>query len=109
MATTKASVHDRHRRNSGLRSCVFEPGSREHGTTRVDALVTADALRPHQTGLDLGCGEGPWLRSLTRQEARDLGMDGSAASIAAARPPFGATGTALMAADAGQMPRDQEN
>jgi cyclopropane fatty-acyl-phospholipid synthase-like methyltransferase len=109
MAPTNAYVHDRHRQRSGVRSGVFEPCSREHGTTSVDALVAAAALRPHQIVLDRGCGEGPRLGSVTWREVRDLGMDVSASSVAAARPLFGATEAAFMAADAGQMPRDQEN
>jgi len=108
MAITNAYVHDWHRQRLGVRSGVFEPCAFERGTTGVDALVTAAALRPHQTGMDRGCGDGPRLGYVTWREVRDLGMEVSAVCIAAARPPCGATDTAIMAADAGPMPRDQE-
>lgn len=108
MATTNAYVHDRHRRRSGVRSGVFEPCSFEHGSIHVDALVTAAELRPQQTALDRGCGGGPRLGYVTWREVHDLGVDCSASSIAAARPPCGATNTEFIAADAGPMPRDQE-
>jgi hypothetical protein len=108
MATTNTYVQDWPRRRSGARSGVFDPCSLEHGTTSVDALVTAAALRPRQTVLDHDCGEGPRLGYVTWREVRDLGVDGSASSIAAARPPCGATNTEFMAADTGRMPRDQE-
>jgi SAM-dependent methyltransferase len=104
MATTNAYLQDRHRRNSGLRYGVFEQFFLENGTTSFDALVTAAELRPHQTVLDLGCGEGPLLRYLTRRDVRYIGVDFSASSIAAARKQFGATDTEFVEADAGHMP-----
>jgi SAM-dependent methyltransferase len=104
MATTNSYLKDWHHRTSGRRFGFFEEFSLENGTTSYEALVTAAELRPNQTVLDLGCGEGLLLRYVTRRDFRYIGVDFSAASIAAARQQFGATDTEFVEADAGKMP-----
>jgi SAM-dependent methyltransferase len=104
MDTTNVYLKDWHRRFAGQRFSLFEQFCLENGTTSFEALVTAAALRPQQTVLDLGCGEGPLLRSVLRCDVRYIGVDFSAASLAAARQQFGATAAAFVEADAGQMP-----
>jgi SAM-dependent methyltransferase len=104
MSTTNVFLQDWHRRFAGQRCGVFEHFCLETGTTSFAALVTAAGLRPQQTVLDLGCGEGPLLRYLRRCEVRYIGVDFSAASLVAARQHCGATAAAFVAADAGQMP-----
>jgi SAM-dependent methyltransferase len=54
--------------------------------------------------LDLGCGEGPLQRYVTRRDIRYIGVDFSTSSIAAARHQFGTTDTEFIEADAGAMP-----
>ncbi len=104
MGTTNVYLKDWHRRFAGQRFGFFEQFCLENGTTSFEALVTAAALRPQQTVLDLGCGEGPLLRYVRRRDVRYIGVDFSAASLAAARQQFGATAAAFVEADAGQMP-----
>src|SRR4030095_12996983 len=104
MDTTNVYLKDWHRRFAGQRFSLFEQFCLENGTTSFEALVTAAGLRPQQTVLDLGCGEGPLLRYVLRRDVRYIGVDFSAASLAAARQHFGATAAAFVEADAGQMP-----
>jgi SAM-dependent methyltransferase len=104
MGTTNVYLKDWHRRFAGQRFSLFEQFCLETGTTSFEALVTAAELRPQQTVLELGCGEGPLLRYLLRSDVRYIGVDFSAASFAAARQQFGATAAAFVEADAGQMP-----
>jgi len=104
MDTTNVYLQDWHRRFSGQRFGFFEQCCLESGTTSFEALVTAAALRPQQTVVDLGCGEGPLLRYILRRDVRYIGVDFSAASIAAARQQFGATAAEFVEADAGHMP-----
>jgi ubiquinone/menaquinone biosynthesis C-methylase UbiE len=104
MDTTNVYLQDWHRRFSGQRFGFFEQCCLENGTTSFEALVTAAALRPQQTVVDLGCGEGPLLRYILRRDVRYIGVDFSAASIAAARQQFGATTAEFVEADAGHMP-----
>jgi SAM-dependent methyltransferase len=104
MDTTNGYLKDWHRRFAGQRFGFFEQFCLENGTTSFEALVTAAALRPQQTVLDLGCGEGPLLRYVLRCAVRYIGVDFSAASLAAARQQFGATAAEFVEADAGQMP-----
>lgn len=104
MATTNSYIKDVHRRFSGRRFGFFEQFCLENGTTSFEALVTAAELRPNQTVLDLGCGEGSLLRYVTRRDFRYIGLDFSASSIAAAREQFGATDADFVEADAGNMP-----
>jgi ubiquinone/menaquinone biosynthesis C-methylase UbiE len=104
MGTTNVYLKDWHRRFAGQRFGFFEQFCLENGTTSFEALVTAAALRPQQTVLDLGCGEGPLLRYVRRRDVRYIGVDFSAASLTAARQQFGATAVAFVEADAGQMP-----
>jgi ubiquinone/menaquinone biosynthesis C-methylase UbiE len=104
MDTTNVYLKDWHRRFAGQRFGFFEQFCLENGTTSFEALVTAAALRPQQTVLDLGCGEGPLLRYVRGRDVRYIGVDFSAASLAAARKQFGATAAAFVEADAGQMP-----
>jgi SAM-dependent methyltransferase len=104
MATTNAYLKDMHGQYSGRRFGFFEQFSLENGTTSFEALVTAAALQPHQTVLDLGCGEGPLLRYVTQRDVRYIGVDFSAASIVAAQKQFGATGAEFVEADAGDIP-----
>ena len=104
MATTNAYLQDMHRRYAGRRFGFFEQFSLENGTTSFEALVTAAALRPRQTVLDLGCGEGSLLRYITQRAVRYIGVDFSAESIVAARQQFGATEAEFVEADAGDMP-----
>lgn len=104
MGTTNLYLKDWHRRFSGQRFGFFEQFCLENGTISFEALVTAAALRPHQTVLDLGCGEGPLLRYVLRRDVRYIGVDFSTASIAAARQQFGATDAEFVEADAGHMP-----
>lgn len=104
MDTTNVYLKDWHRRFAGQRFSLFEQFCLENGTTSFEALVTAAALRPQQTVLELGCGEGPLLRYLLRSDVRYIGVDFSAASLAAARQQVGATAAAFVEADAGQMP-----
>ena len=104
MDTTNVYLKDWHRRFAGQRLSLFEQFCLENGTTSFEALVTAAELRPQQTVLELGCGEGPLLRYLLRSDVRYIGVDFSAASLAAARQQFGATAAAFVEADAGQMP-----
>ena len=104
MDTTNVYLKDWHRRFAGQRLSLFEQCCLENGTTSFEALVTAAALRPQQTVVELGCGEGPLLRYLLRSDVRYIGVDFSAASLAAARRQFGATAAAFVEADAGQMP-----
>jgi SAM-dependent methyltransferase len=104
MGTTNVYLKDWHRRFAGQRFGVFEQFCLENGTTSFEALVTAAALRPQQTVLDLGCGEGPLLRYVRRREVRYIGVDFSAASLAVARQQCDATAAQFVAAAAGQMP-----
>ena len=104
MDTTNVYLKDWHRRFAGQRLSLFEQCCLENGTTSFEALVTAAELRPQQTVVELGCGEGPLLRYLLRSDVRYIGVDFSAASLAAARRQFGATAAAFVEADAGQMP-----
>src|SRR5882724_7267093 len=104
MGTTNVYLKDWHRRFAGQWFGFFEQFCLENGTTSFEALVTAAELRPQQTVLDLGCGEGPLLRYVLRCAVRYIGVDFSAASLAAARQHFGATAAEFVEADAGQMP-----
>jgi ubiquinone/menaquinone biosynthesis C-methylase UbiE len=104
MGTMNVYLKDWHRRFAGQRFSFFEQFCLENGTTSFEALVTAAALRPQQTVLELGCGEGPLLRYVLRCDVRYIGLDFSAASLAAARQQFGATAAEFVEADAGQMP-----
>jgi SAM-dependent methyltransferase len=104
MGTTNVYLKDWHRRFAGQRLSLFEQFCLENGTTSFEALVTAAGLRPQQTVVDLGCGEGPLLRYVLPGDVRYIGLDFSAASLAAARQHFGATTAAFVEADAGQMP-----
>jgi ubiquinone/menaquinone biosynthesis C-methylase UbiE len=104
MGTTNVYLKDWHRRFAGQRFGFFEQFCLENGTTSFEALVTAAALRPQQTVLDLGCGEGPLLRYVRRCDVRYIGVDFSAASLTAARQHFGTTDAEFVEADAGQMP-----
>jgi ubiquinone/menaquinone biosynthesis C-methylase UbiE len=104
MGITNVYLKDWHRRFAGQRFGFFEQFCLENGTTSFEALVTAAELRPHQTVLDLGCGEGPLLRYVLRRDVRYIGLDFSAASLAAARQQFGATAAEFVEADAGHMP-----
>jgi SAM-dependent methyltransferase len=104
MSTTNVYLQDRHRRFSGQRFGFFEQCCLENGTTSFETLVTVAALRPQQTVVDLGCGEGPLLRYVLRRDVLYIGVDFSAASIAAARQQFGATAAEFVEADAGHMP-----
>jgi len=104
MGTANMYLKDWHRRFAGQRFSLFEQFCLENGTTSFEALVTAAALRPHQTVVDLGCGEGSLLRYVRQRDVRYIGVDFSAASLAAARQQFGATAAAFVEADAGQMP-----
>jgi SAM-dependent methyltransferase len=104
MGTTNVYLKDWHRRFAGQRFGLFEQFCLENGTTSFEALVTVAALRPQQTVLDLGCGEGPLLRYVLQRDVRYIGVDFSAASLAAARQQFGATAAEFVEADAGHMP-----
>jgi SAM-dependent methyltransferase len=104
MGTTNMYLKDWHRRFAGQRFGFLEQFCLENGTTSFEALVTAAVLRPQQTVLDLGCGEGPLLRYVLQRDVRYIGVDFSAASLAAARQQFGATAAEFVEADAGQMP-----
>src|SRR5262249_36963556 len=104
MGTTNMYLKDWHRRFAGQRFGLFEQFCLENGTTSFEALVTAAALRPQQTVLDLDCGEGPLLRSVLQRDVRYIGVDFSAASLAVARQQVGATAAEFVEADAGQMP-----
>jgi ubiquinone/menaquinone biosynthesis C-methylase UbiE len=104
MGTTNVYLKDWHRRFSGQRFGFFEQFCLENGTTSFEALVTAAELRPNQTVLDLGCGEGPLLRYVLRRDVRYIGVDFSAASIEVARQQVGAIDAEFVEADAGQMP-----
>jgi SAM-dependent methyltransferase len=104
MDTTNVYLKDWHRRFAGQRFSLFEQFCLENGTTSFEALVTAAGLRPQQTVLELGCGEGPLLRYVLRSDVRYVGVDFSAASLAAAQQQFRATAAAFVEADAGQMP-----
>jgi len=104
MGTTNVYLKDWHRRFAGQRFGLFEQFCLENGTTSFEALVTVAALRPQQTVLDLGCGEGPLLRCVLQRDVRYIGVDFSAASLAAARQQFGATAAEFVEADAGHMP-----
>src|SRR5215471_9055288 len=104
MDTTNVYLKDWHRRFAGQRFSLFEQFCLENGTTSFEVLVTAAALRPQQTVVELGCGEGPLLRYLLRCDVRYIGVDFSAASLAAARQQYGATAAAFVEADAGYMP-----
>jgi len=104
MDTTNVYLKDWHRRFAGQRFGFFEQFCLENGTTSYEALVTAAELRPQQTVLEVGCGEGPLLRYVRQRDVRYIGVDFSAASLTAARQQFGATAVAFVEADAGQMP-----
>ena len=104
MDTTNVYLKDWHRRFAGQRFSLFEQFCLENGTTSFEALVTAAALQPQQTVLEVGCGEGPLLRYVLRSDVRYVGVDFSATSLTAARLQFGATAAAFVEADAGQMP-----
>ena len=104
MDTTNVFLKDWHRRFAGQRFGFFEQFGLENGTTSYEALVTAAELRPQQTVVDLGCGEGPLLRYVRRCDVRYIGVDFSAASLTAARQHFGTTDAEFVEADAGQMP-----
>src|SRR5215470_19170654 len=104
MDTTNVYLKDWHRRFAGQRFSLFEQFCLENGTTSFEALVTAAELRPQQTVVELGCGEGPLLRYILQRDVRYIGVDFSAASLAAARQQFGTTAAAFVEADAGQMP-----
>src|SRR5215468_10574200 len=104
MGTTNVYLKDWHRRFAGQRFGLFEQFCLENGTTSFAALVTAAELRPHQTVLELGCGEGPLLRYVREREVQYIGVDFSAASLAVARQHLGATAAAFVEADAGHLP-----
>jgi ubiquinone/menaquinone biosynthesis C-methylase UbiE len=104
MGTTNVYLKDWHRRFAGQRFGLFEQFCLENGTTSYEALVTAAGLRPQQTVLEVGCGEGPLLRYVRQRDVHYIGVDFSAASLRAARQQFGATAAAFVEADAGQMP-----
>jgi SAM-dependent methyltransferase len=104
MGTTNVYLKDWHRRFAGQRFGLFEQFCLENGTTSYEALVTAAELRPQQTVLEVGCGEGPLLRYVRQRDVRYIGVDFSAASLTAARRQFGATTAAFVEADARQMP-----
>ncbi len=104
MDTTNVFLKDWHRRFAGQRCGFCEQFGLENGTTSYEALVTAAELRPQQTVVDLGCGEGPLLRYVRRCDVRYIGVDFSAASLTAARQHFGTTDAEFVEADAGQMP-----
>ena len=104
MDTTNVFLKDWHRRFAGQQCGFFEQFGLENGTTSYEALVTAAELRPQQTVVDLGCGEGPLLRYVRRCDVRYIGVDFSAASLTAARQHFGTTDAEFVEADAGQMP-----
>jgi SAM-dependent methyltransferase len=104
MDTTNVYLKDWHRRFAGQRFSLFEQFCLENGTTSFEALMTAAELRPHQTVLELGCGEGPLLRYVRQRDVRYIGVDFSAESLAAAQQQFRATAAAFVEADAGQMP-----
>ena len=104
MDTTNVYLKDWHRRFAGQRFSLFEQFCLENGTTSFETLVTVAGFRPHQTVLDLGCGEGPLLRYVLQRDVRYIGVDFSAASLAVARQQVGATAAEFVEADAGQMP-----
>ena len=84
MDTTNVYLKDWHRRFAGQRFGFFEQFCLENGTTSLEALVTAAALRLQQTVWALGCGEGSLLRYVLWRDVRYTGVDFSAASLAAA-------------------------
>ena len=59
MDTTNVCLKDWHRRFAGERFSLFEQFCLENGTTSFEALVTAAALRPQQTVLELGLRRRP--------------------------------------------------
>src|SRR5262249_43829942 len=75
MGTTNVYLKDWHRRFAGQRFSLFEQFYLENGTTSFEALVTAAELRPQQTVLELGCGEGPLLRYVLQRDVRYIGVD----------------------------------
>lgn len=78
-SSAEQQLLDFHQRYAGAASEVFGRGTLQRGGSSYAWL--AEELRPGESVLDLGCGDGEFLKACQQRGAVGIGVDMSAAEL----------------------------